>query len=857
LVVLGKVLRFRDWPVRLKVVALLVAVSLAPVATGVVIDVRAESARLRARAADLLAARADQLSGELDTFHHTYQLAVSTVARLPVLATLCEATGADVPAATGPVRTIIDVLVATDPHMLGAGVLDRDGRVIFSTEPRMTGKVLGDHAYVRAALRGVKTISDVRIADPELGAAPTVDYAAPVIGSSGLAGIVIVWVRASALWGLARSPNELAELGSFAVVLDTYGVRIAHTASTELVFHPAGKLAPEVIEMLVAEHRFGADTRRLLEDVQPFREVFDLARNTSPDRGLFRGVAAVSHQRSYGVARRLGEVPWTVFYLLPETALDHQITAMKRDKAILAGLIMVIAFAVGLALAAAILRPVVSLSSATALISGGDFSARVPAIGDDELGRLCASFNAMAERIERDDAALRRSRDELEHRVAERTSALVAASHVEASARRDLEASTARLEVLSRTAHELAASSGDVHAVLELAVRRLGEIIGEGCTIRMLSDDGDWIEPTVSLYHPDPEKRAFAGQVFGSARQRVGEGIGGAVAKSGQALLLPEVTTERVSEVSPAFRGLIVGLGVSSLLTLPLRSRERTIGVVTLSRSQPGNPYTIHDQRFAQEVADRAGLAIDNAVLVATLERRVAARTAALEAANRELEAFSFSVSHDLRAPVRAIDGFSHVLLSDHAAQLDADGRHCLDRIRTATQRMAALIEDLLNLARITRVQLRWTPIDLTALAGQVVAELQRRDADRTIQVHIAPGLASHGDARLLTIVLDNLLGNAWKFTAKHAAAEIWFGEEHRDGQQVFFVRDQGAGFDMKYADKLFHPFHRLHSADEFDGHGVGLATVHRIISHHGGRIWAEAAVGQGATFFFALGDPG
>src|SRR6185436_7397060 len=168
------------------------------------------------------------------------------------------------------------------------------------------------------------------------------------------------------------------------------------------------------------------------------------------------------------------------------------------------------------------------------------------------------------------------------------------------------------------------------------------------------------------------------------------------------------------------FRPLVEQLGVSSLLTLPLRSRDRTIGVVNLLRITPGNPYTVDDQRFAQDVADRAGLAIDNAVLVATLERRVAMRTAALEAANNELEAFSYSVSHDLRAPLRAIDGFSHALVTEYSEQLDGEGRRYLERIRAGTQRMGALIDDLLNLARITRVQLRWAPIDLTALAGQV-----------------------------------------------------------------------------------------------------------------------------------------
>lgn len=450
---------------------------------------------------------------------------------------------------------------------------------------------------------------------------------------------------------------------------------------------------------------------------------------------------------------------------------------------------------------------------------------------------------AVAARIGRRDRKLVEARAELERRVAELTAALAA--------------STERLETLSRIGHELAAASGDIEVVLELATRRLGETIGEGCAIRLISDDGAWLDPTDVFFYPDPDKREMAGRLLATIRQRVGDGIAGRVAASGTPLLVPELTTDRaLAMTTTSFRPLIDGLGVSSALAIPLRSRQRTVGVVSLLRSQPGHPYTVADQQFAQDVADRAGLAIDNASLVGTLERRVVARTAALELANHELEAFSYSVSHDLRAPLRAISGFSQILMADHAQQLDAEGKHYLQRVVTATQRMAALIDDLLSLAQITRTQLRWTPIDLSAIADHVASELRRHEPARTTPVHIVPGVTARADARMLTIVLENLLGNAWKFTAKHRAAEIWFGAEQRDGETVYLVRDTGAGFDMKYVDKLFGAFQRLHGNSEYDGVGVGLATVHRIITRHGGRIWAEAAVDHGARFYFTLGNP-
>jgi signal transduction histidine kinase len=225
-----------------------------------------------------------------------------------------------------------------------------------------------------------------------------------------------------------------------------------------------------------------------------------------------------------------------------------------------------------------------------------------------------------------------------------------------------------------------------------------------------------------------------------------------------------------------------------------------------------------------------------------------------LERSNKELEAFSYSVSHDLRAPLRAIDGFSKIVLDDHSDKLGDEAIHCLDRVRSAAQRMGMLIDDLLNLSRITRVPLHRDRVDMTALAQKVCSEFTEAEPERQIDVCIAEGLVANGDARLLTVVLENLLGNARKFTGKQSSAKIEVGKEQQEDREVFFVRDNGAGFDMEYAQRLFTPFQRLHSDSEFQGTGIGLATVNRVISRHGGRIWAEAVKDGGATFFFTLG---
>lgn len=226
-----------------------------------------------------------------------------------------------------------------------------------------------------------------------------------------------------------------------------------------------------------------------------------------------------------------------------------------------------------------------------------------------------------------------------------------------------------------------------------------------------------------------------------------------------------------------------------------------------------------------------------------------------LAAANKELESFSYSVSHDLRAPLRAIDGFSHALLEDSSDRLDDAGKAHLNRIRAGTQRMGLLIDDLLNLSRLSRAQMRRQSVDISSLAVSVADGLRKAQPERQIELRIEDGLKTTADPGLLRIVLENLLSNAWKFTSKRASAHIEFGMSRGNGSPAYFVRDNGAGFDPAYADRLFGPFQRLHAMSEFAGTGIGLATVQRIVHRHGGRIWAESAVDRGATFYFTLSE--
>ena len=271
-------------------------------------------------------------------------------------------------------------------------------------------------------------------------------------------------------------------------------------------------------------------------------------------------------------------------------------------------------------------------------------------------------------------------------------------------------------------------------------------------------------------------------------------------------------------------------------------ARERTLRIQTEETAASLAVARAAEQRSADEVRE----------LNRTLEDRVRQRTAELEATNRELEAFSYSVSHDLRAPLRTIDGFSLALEEDYTEAVDATGRDYIQRVRSGVQRMGGLIDALLQLSRITRAEITREQVDMSGLAEGVVANLRDEYAPRTLEITVQPGLQVDADPKLLRVALENLLGNAAKFTSKLEKPEIRFGFDPE--QKAYFVADNGAGFDMYYADKLFNAFNRLHGDKDFKGSGIGLATVARVIRRHHGRIWAHAEVDHGATFFFTLG---
>ncbi|MBE7465825.1 MAG: HAMP domain-containing protein [Planctomycetes bacterium] len=343
-----------------------------------------------------------------------------------------------------------------------------------------------------------------------------------------------------------------------------------------------------------------------------------------------------------------------------------------------------------------------------------------------------------------------------------------------------------------------------------------------------------------------------------------GERIGTILVRSDRSPLREWLATYGLVVGGIVLLAVLLAVGLASLLQRPFLAPVLDLAQ-TARRVSQEKDYALRGVKHGEDefgfLIDRFNEMLaqiqerDNALVRAReeLEDRVATRTRDLQESNRELEAFSYSVAHDLRSPLRGIDGFSLVLMEDYGDKLDAQGLEHLKRIRTATQRMAELLDDMLKLSKVTRSSLNVTTVGLSEMARSVVADLRRLHPERPVEFEMLSELTVKGDEGLLRIALENLIGNAWKFTSKRERPRVELGKVNTGTETIYFVRDNGAGFDPAYSNKLFGVFQRLHTASEFPGTGVGLATVQRIVHKHGGRIWAESEQDRGATFYFTL----
>jgi signal transduction histidine kinase/ActR/RegA family two-component response regulator len=410
--------RFTDWRLRAKIAALLVVASMLPLAISSWISIdHSRAEQFRSTAAEL-GARSEMLAARIDTFNAGYQRGVARMARVSSALTLLQARPAQVPALRATLDGQLQVWPGSDSNIRGVAVLDTQGVVVAGTEPPLLGHDLSYRSFVKAALAGNEVVSDIHVAEAEVGGAPVLAFLAPVRSAAGeIIGAAAFWVKAEVITEFMRESNGVAGPGSFGVLFDRFGIRIAHSYLQDLVFRPGRPLPAATIEALVAEQRFGARTRELLQDVRKVSWGDQLSAGALPEAGMFRGHAAGNEQWNYAVGRRCTTAAWTVYYLLPEAALQAQATSMLRQRLLIAGIIMLLALGAGALFAAAILKPVRALTAGARAIGSGNLDARVAIDRRDELGELGNTFNAMAARIQEQADALRRESEDQYRRL--------------------------------------------------------------------------------------------------------------------------------------------------------------------------------------------------------------------------------------------------------------------------------------------------------------------------------------------------------------------------------------------------------------------------------------------------------
>jgi len=681
-------------------------------------------------------------------------------------------------------------LLRGSPQYANLGVIELDGKLSCSARPA-PATALGDRHYFQQAVN-LRTFVGGDHQIDRVTRQPTINYAYPVLDERGAAKR-IVFAALDLRWLSEWVARASLPPGTAVLMVDSVNVLVYRYPQAAGYIGTRLSSTP-LRQLLRTEGLTTIADAPGLDGVSRIYAAVSVPRiaGTSPLRLLVGIPESEAFAFSHGLGRRAF---WFMLFLLGGTIA---LAWLLGDRFIV--------------------RRIGVIYEGTQRLAAGDLDSRIGVTGGkDELTALAVSFDAMA-------AALQRNQQNNQF--------LADASHVLAS--------SLDHERILRT-------------LAELCVQRFADWCAIDLRLRHNGRAGFHY-----IYHSDREKRRQARLIETRYPNDPADmrNPNNEVIRSGKPVLIRHVSESTIAQTAQdaEHEQLLRSLGLRSLMILPMQIQSEVIGTLTLVSAETSREFDQTDVQLAEELARRAALAVENAQLYTEMEERVRARTSELTAVNHELEAFSYSVSHDLRSPLRSLDGFSQALAEDYAGVLDAQGRDFLQRIRGAAQRMGQLIDDLLSLSRVARMDLVRSDVDVTHLAEGVVRELRHSEPNRDVEMKVQADLRAAADPGLLRIVLQNLLSNAWKFSSKTSESRIEVGSIDFENEAVFYVRDNGAGFDMTYADKLFGPFQRLHGANEFAGTGIGLATVQRIIARHGGRIWAESAPDQGATFYFTLG---
>lgn len=698
-------------------------------------------------------------------------------------------------------------LIGEDRLFINLAVLDPEsGQVLAATNPNEEGKFKEDRPYFINGQKG-SYVQNVHFAlECEC---PAMTASAPIVLSDG----TLVAVLAGQL--------NLEEMGA----IINRGTEIRQSFDAYLV---------NTANLLVTQPRLIADSAVLQRGVRTEATQECLVGNSGTTvSDDYRGVQVMA------VYRWLPARDLCLVVKVDQSEALQPVRTFGRTLLVIALITLLAASIVAVALARTITRPVLALKESVTRFGQGQLETRFPEQSKDELGALGHEFNAMADAIVEKETLLQNHAKDLEQRVAERTE---------------------RLSFLADASQALSESFEYLERLKRLAALTVPKI-ADWCSVDILNDDGTL--QRLAVVHVDPQKVAFA---YDLHRRFPGDPKAPThVLQTGKSVFVREITEEMLvgatNDETEEVVSIIRELGLRSSITVPLLVNGRPLGVIAFIMAESGRLFDEDDLTLAEDLARRAALLIDNSKLYyetqkinAELEQRVAERTAHLTAVNRELEAFSYSVSHDLRAPLRAVDGFSQALLEDYNDNLDSIGQDFLRRIRTESQRMGQLIDDLIGLSRFTRTEMNLADVNLSQIAREITAELARMEPDRVVEISIQDHLEVWADKQLMRVVLQNLISNAWKFTSKKPKAHIEFGSINTDDEIEYYVRDNGAGFDMAYVNKLFGAFQRLHAMTEFSGTGIGLAIVQRVIHRHGGAIRAVGTLNEGAAFYFTLG---